>query len=81
MRGGGGGEAVVQRCSEAVEEFRWPVMRAMGSCSMRGPWRMRGGRWRRATMAEGGSSLKGAVGGGIGFTSGGVGDVPVTDDG
>jgi hypothetical protein len=32
-------------------------------------------------MAEGGSSPKGAVGGGIGFTSGGVGDVPVTDDG
>jgi hypothetical protein len=37
---------------------------------------MRGGRWRRVTMAGGGSSRKGAIDGGSGFTSGGVGVPP-----
>jgi hypothetical protein len=74
-----GVEAAVKWCSEAVGEFRWPVMRATRSCIMIGPTGMRGGRQRRAMMAGGGSSQKGAVSGG--FTFGGVGVPPAADRG
>jgi hypothetical protein len=65
-----GAEVVDRRCSEAAGDFWWSVTWATRSYSTIGPSGMRGGQRWRATMAGGGSSLKGA-------TNGGGGGVPL----